>query len=68
MNPSMISREVEARLKEVELFDVADRPVSAYSGGMRRRLSLAVSFIGKPKIWILDEPTLGMDPLNKRKA
>ena len=49
-------------LQRFALTDAADRKVSAYSGGMRRRLDLAMSFIGKPQIIFLDEPTTGLDP------
>ncbi|MCE9645970.1 MAG: ATP-binding cassette domain-containing protein [Chloroflexi bacterium] len=44
------------------LTDVADRRVSTYSGGMRRRLDIAMSLVGKPPIIFLDEPTTGLDP------
>ena len=44
------------------LTDAANRRVSTYSGGMRRRLDLAMSLVGKPQILFLDEPTTGLDP------
>ncbi|AIQ63864.1 glycosyl transferase family 8 [Paenibacillus stellifer] len=44
------------------LTDAADRRVSTYSGGMRRRLDIALSLVGKPQIVFLDEPTTGLDP------
>jgi ABC-2 type transport system ATP-binding protein len=44
------------------LTDAADRRVAAYSGGMRRKLDLAMSLVGKPQIIFLDEPTTGLDP------
>jgi ABC-2 type transport system ATP-binding protein len=44
------------------LADAAARPVSTYSGGMRRRLDIAMSLIGSPRIIFLDEPTTGLDP------
>ncbi|MFB0920195.1 MAG: ATP-binding cassette domain-containing protein [Oscillospiraceae bacterium] len=49
-------------LKRFGLTDAADRRVSAYSGGMRRRLDIAMSLIGKPQLIFLDEPTTGLDP------
>jgi ABC-2 type transport system ATP-binding protein len=44
------------------LTDAADRRVSTYSGGMRRRLDIAMSLVGKPQLIFLDEPTNGLDP------
>src|SRR5262245_49343013 len=49
-------------LKRFSLTDAADRAVSTYSGGMRRRLDIAMSLIGKPQLIFLDEPTTGLDP------
>lgn len=45
----------------------ADRKVSQYSGGMKRRLDIAASLLGDPKVLFLDEPTTGIDPANRRK-
>lgn len=45
--------------------DAADSKVSTYSGGMRRRLDIAMSLMGKPQIIFLDEPTTGLDPQNR---
>jgi oleandomycin transport system ATP-binding protein len=45
-----------------DLTDAADRPAKTYSGGMRRRLDLAASLVGRPDIVFLDEPTTGLDP------
>ncbi|MGW0331968.1 ATP-binding cassette domain-containing protein [Streptomyces sp. NPDC003011] len=47
------------------LTEAADRPVSTYSGGMRRRLDLAASLIRRPEVLFLDEPTTGLDPASR---
>lgn len=52
-------------LEEFDLVKAADRPVKTYSGGMRRRLDLAVSLIATPPIIFLDEPTTGLDPRSR---
>jgi len=49
-------------LKKFNLSEAANRPVSTFSGGMRRRLDIAMSLIGNPPIIFLDEPTTGLDP------
>ncbi|WP_347354522.1 ATP-binding cassette domain-containing protein [Intrasporangium sp.] len=51
-----------ALLEGYDLTDAADRPVSTWSGGMRRRLDLAASLIRRPRLLVLDEPTTGLDP------
>lgn len=52
-------------LEEFDLVGAADRPAKTYSGGMRRRLDLAVSLIATPPIIFLDEPTTGLDPRSR---
>ena len=49
-------------LDAFELSDAARKPVSTYSGGMRRRLDLAMTLVGSPRVIFLDEPTTGLDP------
>ncbi|KAG9129489.1 hypothetical protein Leryth_013082 [Lithospermum erythrorhizon] len=58
---------VEEALKSVKLFDkgVPDKFAGQYSGGMKRRLSVAISLIGNPKIVYLDEPSTGLDPASR---
>jgi ABC-2 type transport system ATP-binding protein len=53
---------VEGLLKRFGLSGAADRRVATFSGGMRRRLDIAMSLIGKPALIFLDEPTTGLDP------
>jgi ABC-2 type transport system ATP-binding protein len=52
-------------LDRVDLADVADRRVDSYSGGMRRRLDLAATLVGRPAVLLLDEPTTGLDPRSR---
>ena len=54
--------EIDYLLSRVELSDVAERKISALSGGMKQRLSLCTAVLGDPEILILDEPTAGLDP------
>eukprot|EP01133_Synstelium_polycarpum_P018809 gene18809-22504_t len=61
-----IKEDIDNILKRVRLANVADHPASSYSGGMRRRMSVALAIIGSPQIVILDEPTTGIDPANRR--
>jgi len=63
-----IEAEATRLLEEVELTEAAHVRSTMYSGGMRRRLSVAISLIGNPRIVFLDEPTTGMDPVSRRKV
>jgi ABC-2 type transport system ATP-binding protein len=59
-------RRAAALLDQFELTDAAAKPASAYSGGMTRRLDIAMTLIGNPRIIFLDEPTTGLDPRSRR--
>lgn len=52
-------------MKYFELSDAADRIVSTYSGGMKRKLDIAMSLVGNPRVIFLDEPTTGLDPQSR---
>lgn len=58
-NPRQVADDL---LNRFGLTEAADRRVSTYSGGMRRRLDISMSLIGKPQVIFLDEPTTGLDP------
>ncbi|MBT2569773.1 ABC transporter ATP-binding protein [Planococcus sp. ISL-110] len=62
MKRSVLKERVAYAADLVQLTDELGKKVSAYSGGMKRRLSLAIALVHDPKILILDEPTVGIDP------
>jgi ABC-2 type transport system ATP-binding protein len=62
--PEARSRAAEL-LERFDLAGAADRPAKTYSGGMQRRLDLAASLVGRPKVLFLDEPTTGLDPRSR---
>jgi ABC-2 type transport system ATP-binding protein len=60
------SQVVTDLLERFDLVESAQKPVSTYSGGMRRKLDLAMTLVGDPRIIFLDEPTTGLDPRSRR--
>ncbi|KAI5416772.1 ABC transporter A family member 7 [Lathyrus oleraceus] len=65
---SVLNQAVEESLKSLNLFHggVADKQAGKYSGGMKRRLSVAISLIGDPKVVYMDEPSTGLDPASRK--
>jgi ABC-2 type transport system ATP-binding protein len=57
-----LKRRVDDVLERFDLHDAADRPVRGYSGGMQRRLDVAMGLVHRPQVLFLDEPTTGLDP------
>lgn len=62
----LLKRRIDETAALVNLSDQLDKPVAAYSGGMKRRLSLAISMLHSPELLVLDEPTVGIDPVLRR--
>ena len=65
LDPAYIRRASDELLERFSLADAGDRIAKTYSGGMRRRLDLAVSLIATPPVLFLDEPTTGLDPRSR---
>lgn len=67
----MPTRQARARARELisrfDLTEAGKRPVKTYSGGMRRRIDLAASLVGRPQVIYLDEPTTGLDPRSREE-
>lgn len=61
-----VSRVVDSKIAEMGLTEYADRSAGTYSGGNKRKLSVAIAMIGEPSIVFLDEPSTGMDPVARR--
>jgi len=59
-------RRAEDLLERFELTEAGDKPAQTYSGGMKRKLDLAMTLVGNPKVIFLDEPTTGLDPRSRR--
>jgi ATP-binding cassette, subfamily A (ABC1), member 3 len=66
IKPKDIAKEVDAKLTEMGLTEYADRNSSGYSGGTKRKLSVAMAMLGEPSLIFLDEPSTGMDPMARR--
>ncbi len=66
INRARQKERIQACMEIVQLSDHIDKQVSNYSGGMKRRLSLAIALIHEPKLLILDEPTVGIDPVLRK--
>ena len=62
---SAMPKRVEELGELIDLSDALDRPISTYSGGMKRRLDLAAALVHNPEILFLDEPTTGLDPASR---
>ncbi|HET7741947.1 MAG TPA: ATP-binding cassette domain-containing protein [Mycobacterium sp.] len=66
MRRSQARGRAEELIQQFDMAHAADRQVSGYSGGMRRRIDIAVSLVVPPKVLFLDEPTTGLDPRSRR--
>lgn len=67
MGGGALTSRIDELLARVELIDRADQRVETFSGGMKRRLNIAVGLLHKPKIVFMDEPTVGIDPQSRRR-
>jgi len=66
LSPGTDRKVVDELLERFDLTDSAAKPASTYSGGMKRKLDLAMTLVGSPRIIFLDEPTTGLDPRSRR--
>ncbi|MCP0886615.1 ABC transporter ATP-binding protein [Ligilactobacillus sp. WILCCON 0076] len=67
ISKEQLTNEITHVARIVDLSTSLNRRVSEYSGGMKRRLSLAIALLGSPELLILDEPTVGIDPALRKK-
>ena len=65
MSGASIKQRIPQVLDQVHLDDAGRKVVADYSGGMRRRLSLAIALLHSPRLLVLDEPTVGLDPVHR---
>jgi ABC-2 type transport system ATP-binding protein len=68
LSRSEANRRVAELGELIDLVDALDRPISTYSGGMRRRLDLAAALVHNPGVLFLDEPTTGLDPVSRARV
>ncbi len=62
-----LNRRIDELLEQVELVDRAQERVATYSGGMKRRINIAVGLLHRPRLLFMDEPTVGIDPQSRRR-
>ncbi|KAL7719750.1 ABC transporter [Entamoeba marina] len=68
LNGYLLEKEIQHLLELVSLENAADKHAENFSGGMKRRLSVAIACVASPRCIILDEPTTGMDPVSRREV
>lgn len=67
INESIMTESIEESLRDVDLLEWKDTPSCELSGGMQRRLSIAIALVANPSVVFLDEPSSGLDPSHRRK-
>lgn len=66
VDPQVAKERIESLIESFQLSDYLKYPVASYSGGVKRRLDIAMNLVSSPKILFLDEPTVGMDAISRR--